>query len=94
MPWGRALATVVFDRAGDVVALAILLGVSVWGIDEAPWLRRIAVGTLVAVAVIVLVVAFARLYAGRRRRERRHRGACGRSSATWSTASHARSGRV
>lgn len=74
IPWGRALATVVLDRAGDVIALAILLGVSVWGIEEAPWLRRIVVGALLLVAASLVVVGFARAYAGRRARARRSRG--------------------
>jgi glycosyltransferase 2 family protein len=74
IPWGRALATVVFDRAGDVLALALLLFVSVWGIEEAPWLQRLAIGALVGVLAILVAVAFARLYAGRRPAGRRRRG--------------------
>jgi uncharacterized protein (TIRG00374 family) len=72
--WGRALATVVLDRAGDVVALAILLGVSVWGIEGASWLRRILAGAVVGVAVLLTLVAFARAYAARRAHGRRQRG--------------------
>jgi hypothetical protein len=74
MPWGRALATVVFDRAGDVIALALLLAASVWTIDDAPWLRRVAVGTALGVVAIVVAVVLARVYAGRRERGRRQRG--------------------
>lgn len=74
MPWGRALATVVLDRAGDVIALAILLAVSVWGIEDAPWLRRIAIGAVLGVVLLLVVVGFSRAYAARRPHGRRERG--------------------
>jgi hypothetical protein len=73
-PWGRSLATVVLDRAGDVIALAILLAFSVWGIDGAPWLRRIAIGAVLGVGLLLVGVSFAAAYSARRAHGRHQRG--------------------
>jgi uncharacterized protein (TIRG00374 family) len=70
---GRALATVLLDRAGDFVALAIMFAASVWFVADAAWLPRVAVGTALGLAAVTGVVAAAWLYATRRSRERRTR---------------------
>ena len=52
----------------------MLLGVSAWGIDGAPWLRRIVLGAAAAVVLVVCGVLVARAYTVRRPRARRGRG--------------------
>jgi hypothetical protein len=74
LAYGRSLATVVLDRLGDVVALALLFAASVWAIGNAPWLHRFALGATIAAAVAILVVVVARLYVRARARGRRRRG--------------------
>lgn len=72
---GKGLATVVIDRAFDIVALAVFLGVSLPFVTDAGWVDRILLGTVAALALIVAVVAAARAYTRRRPRSRRgHRG--------------------
>lgn len=68
---GRALATVFVDRAFDVVALVVFLAVSLPFVTSAEWLLRIAIGGLLLLVAVVLVLAGARIYTGRRSRERR-----------------------
>ena len=68
---GKGLATVVIDRAFDILALAVFLGVSLPFVTDAGWVDRILLGTVVALAAIVTVVAVARTYTRRRPRSRR-----------------------
>lgn len=74
IPGGRSLATVFVDRAFDVFALVVALGISLPFVASAEWLRRIAIGGVVLLAALVLVLAAARLYTRRRSREGRQRG--------------------
>ena len=72
---GKGLATVVIDRAFDILALAVFLVVSLPFVTSAAWVDRILLGTVVALAAVVVVVAVARAYTRRRPRSRRgHRG--------------------
>ncbi|MBA2295375.1 MAG: flippase-like domain-containing protein [Actinobacteria bacterium] len=72
---GKGLATVVIDRAFDILALAVFLGVSLPFVTDAGWVDRILVGTVAALALLVSVVVAARAYTRRRPRgRRRHRG--------------------
>ncbi len=71
---GRAFSTVVFDRGFDLGALVLLLAVSLPRVaGEDGWLVRVSVGAVVLVAVLGLVLLFARLYTLRRPRARRER---------------------
>ena len=72
IPGGRALASVFVDRAFDVVALVLALLVALPFVTSAQWLRRIVLGGLVLLALLVLALAVARLYTRRRSRDRRH----------------------
>jgi uncharacterized membrane protein YbhN (UPF0104 family) len=65
---GRALATVVFDRAADVIALVALLAVSLPFTVRPGWLIRIGLGGIGLVVVVVGVLVAARL--GSRMHER------------------------
>jgi uncharacterized protein (TIRG00374 family) len=71
IPGGRALGSVVLDRGTDLATLAVMLVCSGWLIADETWLRRIGVAVLVLLLVLVAVLAFARLYTGRRARNRR-----------------------
>ena len=71
IPGGRAFATVLVDRAFDVFALVVALVVSVPFVASAEWLRRIVLGGLVLLALVVLVLAAARIYTRRRTRDHR-----------------------
>ena len=68
---GRGLATVVLDRGFDIIALAVFLLASLPFVTDAGWVDRIVVGTLLALAVLVAVIAAARSYTRRRPRGRR-----------------------
>lgn len=68
---GKGLATVVIDRAFDIVALAVFLGVSLPFVTDAGWVDRILLGTVVAIALLIAVVVAARSYTRRRPRARR-----------------------
>lgn len=70
---GRALATVVLDRTGDVLALTVLLAVSVARTDVPQWVRAVGLGAALAVGLTVGGILLARAYAARRPRERRER---------------------
>lgn len=75
IPGGRALATVIVDRAFDVLALVVFLAISLPFVASAEWLRRIAVGGLVLLVLLGLVLVAARIYVRSRDRKRRgHRG--------------------
>jgi uncharacterized protein (TIRG00374 family) len=71
IPGGRALATVVVDRAFDVLALVVFLAVSLPFVASAEWLRRIALGGLFLLAVLGIVLVGARIYTRRKPRDRR-----------------------
>lgn len=73
VPGGRALASVVLDRGADVLALVAFLLASLAFVADASWLRWIAAGGLVLLALLAALLLFARLYAGTRARERRER---------------------
>jgi uncharacterized protein (TIRG00374 family) len=58
MPGGRALATVIVDRASDVVALVVILAITLPFIDHPPWLQTIVYVVLpLAVLLVALMVA-------------------------------------
>jgi len=71
MPGGRAFATVIVDRAFDVVALVVLLFAGLTVAADEAWLRRIVVGVVLVLAAIVAGLVFARAYTRRRHRARR-----------------------
>lgn len=71
IPAGRSLATVIVDRAFDVLALVIFLAVSLPFVASAEWLYRIAIGGLALLLVLAFVLFAARVYARRRSRDRR-----------------------
>jgi uncharacterized protein (TIRG00374 family) len=66
IPSGRALATVVYDRASDVMALVVLLAISLPFTVRPTWLLRIVVGgvilALLITAFLVAAHVFARLH--------------------------------
>jgi uncharacterized protein (TIRG00374 family) len=70
LPAGRALATVVLDRACDVLALFVLLVATLPEVAGSGWSNRIALGALVLVLGIAALLVFARAYARRRARSR------------------------
>jgi glycosyltransferase 2 family protein len=86
---GRGLATVVVDRAFDVLALVAFLLVSLPFVTDAAWLDRIIVVGVIALVCLALLLVFARAYTKSRPRERRpHRPrraaeAAGLSVAAW-----------
>jgi uncharacterized protein (TIRG00374 family) len=72
---GRGLATVVLDRAFDILALVAFLLVSLPLVTDQGWVDRIVVGSLFVLAVTWIVILAARSYTRRRPRSRRaHRG--------------------
>ena len=73
IPGGRALATVVVDRGFDLLTLVGFLVVSLPFVTQEPWLDRIVVGGLLGLAVLGLLLLFARVYTRHRSRERRAR---------------------
>ena len=73
IPGGKALATVVIDRAFDLVTLVALLVVSLPFVTEEEWLGRIVFGGLAGLAALAVVLLFARHYTRSRDRERRGR---------------------
>jgi glycosyltransferase 2 family protein len=74
IPAGRALGTVVLDRGCDVAALLAFLAVGLAAVASSEWLVRIAVGGAAGLLALGGLVLFARVYIGRRSRERRTRG--------------------
>jgi uncharacterized protein (TIRG00374 family) len=63
IPSGRALATVVYDRAADVVALVALLVISVPFTVRPTWLLRIAIGGIVLALLIAAFLVAAHVFA-------------------------------
>lgn len=74
MPAGKAFATVILDRAFDLVVLVGLLVVGIASVASSGWLVELAAAGLVVVLGIVGVLLFARTYIDRRERDRRERG--------------------
>ena len=70
MPGGRALGTVVLDRACDVVALSLFLAVGLQAVSSAPWLLQLAAGAVFILLLFAAVLVFARQYTARRARRR------------------------
>jgi uncharacterized protein (TIRG00374 family) len=66
LPGGRALATVVVDRGTDLAVLAVLFVATVPFATRAQWIDRIALGGLVALALLAAGWLAARAYARRR----------------------------
>jgi uncharacterized protein (TIRG00374 family) len=72
---GRGLATVVLDRAFDILTLAAFLLATLPFVTDESWVDRIVAGTLLLLAALGVVLAAARSYTRRRPRgRRRHRG--------------------
>ena len=74
MPGGRAFGTVALDRACDVVALVVFLAIGIQVVPTPDWVKRLAIGGLLALLVIAGVLIFARLYTRSRGEARRDRG--------------------
>jgi uncharacterized protein (TIRG00374 family) len=74
MPGGRALGTVALDRACDVVALVVFLAIGIQVVPTPDWVKRLAVGGVLALLVIAAVLVFARLYTRSRGETRHERG--------------------
>jgi glycosyltransferase 2 family protein len=73
IPSGRALATVVFDRGADVVALVGLLAVSLPFTVHPAWLLRIVIGGVVLAVILVGALIAAHVVARVHRRAERVR---------------------
>jgi uncharacterized protein (TIRG00374 family) len=72
---GRGLASVMLDRAFDILALVAFLLVSLPLVTDAGWVDRIVVGSLFVLLVVWVLILAARSYTRRRPRSRRaHRG--------------------
>jgi uncharacterized protein (TIRG00374 family) len=72
---GRAFSSVVLDRGADLLALVALLAVALPRVaDEGGWLVRVSAGAVALVVLLLLGLAFARLYTRSRSRGRRQRG--------------------
>src|SRR6186997_1184708 len=72
---GRGLATVMLDRAFDILALVAFLLLSLPLVTDEGWVDRIVVGSVVVLVVIWALILAARSYTRRRPRSRRkHRG--------------------
>ena len=74
IPTGRAFGSVFRDRACDVLTLVVALAASLPAVGDPTWVARIAVGGVVLLAILVLFVAAAVVYARTRPRGRRERG--------------------
>jgi uncharacterized protein (TIRG00374 family) len=74
MPGGRALGTVALDRVCDVVTLAAFLVIGIQAVPTPAWLRRIVLGALIVVVLLVSALVFARWHTRTRHRDRRTRG--------------------
>jgi len=68
---GRGLATVMLDRAFDILALVAFLLLSLPLVTDESWVDRIVVGSLAVLAVVWLLILAARSYTRRRPRSRR-----------------------
>ena len=70
VPSGRALATVVLDRASDVVVLFGFLLLTLPEVVGSGWSRQLGIAALALVVAIAAVLLSARVYARRRARDR------------------------
>ena len=70
LPAGRALATVVLDRACDLLVLFVLLLATLPEVAGSGWSYRITFGTLALLVAVAVLLVFARAYTRRRDRER------------------------
>jgi uncharacterized protein (TIRG00374 family) len=70
VPAGRALATVVLDRACDLLVLFAFLLATLPEVAGSGWSTRIALGTLAILVAIAVMLVFARAYTRRRARGR------------------------
>jgi uncharacterized protein (TIRG00374 family) len=68
---GRGLATVVLDRAFDILALVAFLLLSLPLVTDEGWVDRIVVGSLLVLGVTWVLILAARSYTRRRPRSRR-----------------------
>lgn len=68
---GRGLATVMLDRAFDILALVAFLLLSLPLVTDEGWVDRIVVGSLLVLTVVWVVILAARSYTRRRPRSRR-----------------------
>lgn len=68
---GRGLATVMLDRAFDILALVAFLLLSLPLVTDEGWVDRIVVGSLIVLVVVWVVILAARSYTRRRPRSRR-----------------------
>ncbi len=71
IPSGRALGSVFRDRACDVITLVVGLAISLPIVGDAAWVRRVALGGVVLVAVLALAIVGAVAYTRTRPRARR-----------------------
>lgn len=65
MPGGRSLATVIVDRASDVLALVVILGITLPFVDHPAWLRTIVYVMLPLATMLVVMGAAAWWYVNR-----------------------------
>jgi uncharacterized protein (TIRG00374 family) len=61
MPGGRAFGSVVLDRICDVITLSLFFAVGLRAVASAAWLIRLAVGAVIAVAIIAVALVLARV---------------------------------
>jgi glycosyltransferase 2 family protein len=71
IPSGRAFGSVLRDRACDVITLVVALAISLPIVGDPGWVKRVAFGGIVLVAVLVLAIAGAVIYTRARPRGRR-----------------------
>jgi uncharacterized protein (TIRG00374 family) len=74
MPGGRALGSVALDRACDVITLVAFFAIGIQVVGTPAWVKRLAVGGLIALVLIAAALVFARLYTRSRQHGRRERG--------------------
>jgi glycosyltransferase 2 family protein len=67
IPGGRAFATVVVDRGGDLVVLVGLLVGCTAFVTDAAWVDRLVIGAVVLAGMFALVLVGARVFVRRRR---------------------------
>jgi glycosyltransferase 2 family protein len=73
VPGGRGLATVVLDRGGDLIVLALSMFICLPLVSRAAWVDRLVLGAMVVAAIFLAVVVAARFYTLRRRDRSRGR---------------------
>jgi uncharacterized protein (TIRG00374 family) len=74
MAGGKAFGTVILDRAFDLFVLVGLLVVGLAAVASSEWLVELAAASVVVLLGFAGVLLFARVYIGRRERDRRQRG--------------------